>query len=126
LSTLSLYGFCDPICEFLFLNLSDLLGVVVCGSTALLILGLSCWICGFLVKFLVVCVFVNLGLCKRSSKHRIYAHLMTYIYFPYTHISTCEWFNFSASAKKWSPSALLSGDTQSKGEFFFFVRHKQS
>jgi hypothetical protein len=61
-STLSLYGFCDPICEFLFLNLSDLLGVVVCGSTTLVILGLSCWICGFLVKFLAVCVFVNLGL----------------------------------------------------------------
>ena len=28
----------------------------------LVILGLNCWICEFLVKFFAVCVFVNLGL----------------------------------------------------------------
>ena len=35
---------------------------MVCGSTTLVILGLSCWICEFLVKFFAICVFVNLGL----------------------------------------------------------------
>ena len=35
---------------------------MVCGSTKLVILALSCWICEFLVKFFAVCVFVNLGL----------------------------------------------------------------
>ena len=31
------------------------------SSTALVILGLSCWICEFVVKFFAVCAFVNLG-----------------------------------------------------------------